>query len=183
MLRRRVIERELFPQRNFAQREEEHMAVAHAAKAIRLARVIDESGRIATAAGIDAPAFVEFANPHLSASRDAARGFAVADPLALEFTHLFSSRQCYRRETALSIDARFLRHQLCHGHACLLCCRIIPGACDKPVVHLVDRKGTLRALALCGSPEGTLAKRDEGPRLHHAFRFRAHRRSGLEITR
>jgi len=106
MLRRRVIERELFARRDRAAREEEHVAVHHPAETIRIAGVIDERGRIAATTRINAPAIVELANSHLAAVRHSSRGFTIADLLAQQLADLPPCRQRDERETAFAVNPR-----------------------------------------------------------------------------
>ena len=93
MLRRRVVERDLFAGLDVAQGEEEHVPARDAAEAVRLARMVDVGRRIASAARVDAPLVIELANPDLAAFRDATRCFAIADPLAEELTDLLPACQ------------------------------------------------------------------------------------------
>src|SRR4051794_38463215 len=109
MLRWRVIERDLFAGGDIAQREEEHAAVRHAAEAVRRAGVVDERGGVAAAAGVDAGVIVELTDAHLAASRDAARGFAVADAFAFQFADFLPGWKSDGREAAFAVNAGALR--------------------------------------------------------------------------
>jgi hypothetical protein len=104
MLRRRVIERELLASRDIAPCKKQHVTVLYATEAVRVARVIDVSGRVAAAARIDAPAAVDLADPHFATSRHAARCFAIADPFADEFADFAARSERHCGKTAFAVD-------------------------------------------------------------------------------
>ena len=113
MLRRGVIKRELFTGSDVAPCEEEHVPVQHTAEAIRIAGVIDERGRIAAAARVDAPAIIDLADADLAAFRAAPRCFTIIDSFTDQLADLSSRGKRHDREAAFAVDAGFLRDQ--HG--------------------------------------------------------------------
>ena len=112
MLRWRVVQRDLFARRNVAKRKEQHVPACHAAEAIRRTRVINERGRIPSAARVDAPVVIELANADLAAFCDSSGCFPVADPLAEEFADLLAAPKRNCSETAPPIDSRLAGDQL-----------------------------------------------------------------------
>ena len=112
MLRRRVIERDLFARRDVAQRKEKHVPARDAAEAIRRAGVIDECSRVPANARVDTPLVVELANAHFATARDTPLRLAVRNSFANELTDFFSGAQRLGCETALAVDPRFLDDEM-----------------------------------------------------------------------
>ena len=109
-----VIERDFFAGGNLPKREEEHAPVSHATETIGRARMVDESGRVAAATGIDTRAIIELADVHLAAESHASCGLTIGNSFAHQLADFFPSGEGDRGEATPSIDVRFSGDQF-HG--------------------------------------------------------------------
>ena len=91
MLRRRVVERNLFTRRDIPQREEQHVAVCDAAETVRVTRMINERCRVSADVRVDAPVPIDFADSHFATFRDAPFRLAIRDPFTNQFTDFLTT--------------------------------------------------------------------------------------------
>jgi hypothetical protein len=73
--------------------------------------MVNISGGVAAAAGVDAHVLIQFANAYPTAFGYAAGGFAIGNLFAQQFSHFPASAKRDCREATHSIDSRFSHDQ------------------------------------------------------------------------